>query len=328
MLLTVDYPGEIDLLRFNAEGTRLALAQNWRQESGGEVLVVVEVPSGKEVARFTGLHGVQDMVFRSEAELFVFHGFECWLCGPKKRTRRILGKDDLQDARGPVNTGALGPDGKTLAVGASGLLLVDTARQRIRTSIPTPTSGSVSATAFSPDGRYLAIGSRSSEWPQISFVLIWDVPRVKRVGLVKLDADGIDALAFRPDNRQLAIVKGRGGTCVELFDMDTPQLCPGDLDRLCARTYSSVFDLFFGTAWTVPAAALSPEAGMIGSLRFSPTGRILKVAGYGGKAVRLYSRSGRVLSRARAPDGYQAMATAVSSQGMAASVVGDSRSIL
>jgi WD40 repeat protein len=326
MLLTIDYPGDIDLLRFSPAGTRLALAQDWRQEEGGELLVVVEIPSGKEVTRYADLQGVQDMLFRSEEELFIFHGFDCWLCSPGKKPRPMLGEVDKQ--RGPTNTGALSPDGKTLAVGANELFLVDVARRRIRTRLATPTAGYVSATAFSPDGRYLAVGSVSNEWPQISFVLVWDVQREERVALVKRDAKGFGALAFRPDNRLLAEVDGQGGTWIQLFCLDDQTLRRSDLDELCGRTFSSEYNLFFGTAWTEPVASLAPAGSMIQTLRFSADGRILKAVCYGGSAVRRYSPSGRVLSHSRPPEGDQFAATAVSSRGVAAGALQHSSSIL
>jgi hypothetical protein len=159
-------------------------------------------------------------------------------------------------------------------------------------------------------------------------VLIWDMRAEKRVGLVKLNADDVDVLAFRPDNRQLAVVPGQGGTSINLFDLDAPSLRPGDLEALCARTFGSQYDLFYGVAWTEPAATLSPEGGMIRGLQFSADSRTIKVACHGGSALRLYSRSGRKLGHAKPPDGHKAMTTAVSSRGVAASVVDDSRSIL
>src|SRR5258708_6652017 len=110
-MFTVDYLGEITRVRFSPQGKRLALAQNWATDNDGKEVVVVEVPSGREVVRYTDLHGVQALVFRTEEELCVFHGYECWLYHPKRQPRRIVLREDLEEKSEPVSTGALSPDG-------------------------------------------------------------------------------------------------------------------------------------------------------------------------------------------------------------------------
>jgi WD40 repeat protein len=327
-MFTVDYPGEITRLRFSPQGTRLALAQNWATDDDGKVVVVVAVPSGREVARYTDLHGVQALVFRTEEELCVFHGYECWLCHPKRPPRPLVRAEDLEEKSEPVSTGALSPDGKTIAFGASALRLVDVARRRVLAVLPPPIQGYVCTTTFSPDGRLVAAAFKDTDYHYLAVVLVWDVSRGRRVGLLKLDSYGVDALAFHPDHRWLAVVEGQGGTHVRLFDLEDPAVRRADLDELCAGNFSSGRDLLYGVAWTAPVADHDPEAGMIKDLQFSPDGRILKAVGYGGAAVRLYARGGRVLSRVQPPEGTKVGTTAVSSRGLAAGLVGENNSVL
>ena len=96
--------------------------------------------------------------------------------------------------------------------------------------------------------------------------------------------------------------------------------------------------IFLGAAALLPSAAFAQgerpgaviQEGMIKNLRFSADGRILKSVGYGGSAIRLYARSGRILSHTTPPDGYKDKVgvTAISDRGMAAGTVEDSQALL
>ncbi len=317
-LLNVDYPGEIDLLRFSPTGDRLALAAGRGQ---GKAVLVVETESGKEVARAADLRGVRDILFRSEKAVCIVHDAECRLWDLASERSRVIHK-------GSAENGNLSPDGKSLALGTNGaLLLLDLARPRTPYSVPTPVAGWVSTSAFSPDGRYLALAAASNDYTFVTFVLVWDRQHEKPARLLKLDTEVVEALAFRPDNRLLAVV-GRGDISIGLYRLDADRRRREYLDELSPRTFGSERNLLYGTAWSEPAATHSPRAGMIQSLHFSAHGRILKVVGYGGSAARLYARSGRVLNESRPPDGYPIQTTAVSSRGRAVGVVADSGSLL
>jgi dipeptidyl aminopeptidase/acylaminoacyl peptidase len=327
MLLHVDYPGDINLLRFSPAGTRLAVASDRREAGVGKVVVVLDIPSGKEVARHACPDGVQDVVFRSEDEWFLFHGFECLRCGPKTRPRRLTGERDLGDDPKYLTAGAAAPDGATLAVGTYGaLLLADLRRGLVGRRIPAPVAGYVYAAAFSPDGRYLAVSWAPSEYTYISFVLVWDRRQEKCVRLLKLDAENVGAPAFRPDNQMVAVVPGNGSR-VSCFAMKADRRREY-LDELSPRTFVSERNLLYGMAWSEPVAVHDSGTGMIQQLQFSADGKILQAVGYGGSAVRLYARGGRVLSHTKPPEGYAVGTTAVSERGLAAGVVKDSRAVL
>jgi WD40 repeat protein len=311
---TVDYPGRIDLLCFSPGGTRLALAQRRREGQGGKAILVVEVPSGREVARYTDLDGLRDAAFRSEEEIFLLHGGECLLCGLKKKPRRALWEGDATKLGGIPFNASVSPDGNTIALGTDGaLILVDVARKRVRHSLPTPLKGGVRASAFSADGRLVA-AVLSSPITGISFGMAWDVRQGTRVRLLKLDVTSTDAVALRPDGRRLAVDADSG---VLVFGMDDPILQSGDLDLTPGR-FSEEWNLLYGIGWTKPLAVLSAGAGVITSLSFSATGRDIRVVGHGGKAVRLSARGGGVRSLQQPPDGQELGAAAVSAGGTAA----------
>jgi WD40 repeat protein len=181
--------------------------------------------------------------------------------------------------------------------------------------------------AFSPDGRYLAFATCATDYTYIAFILVWDRRQQKAVRLLKLDSDSVDALAFRADNRVLAVVMGHGGS-ISLYSLDAGPRLREHLEGLSPRTFSSQRDLLYGMSWSEPVAVHSPHVGMIQRLDFSADGKILKAVCYGGAAVRLYARSGRVLSRSGPPDGYKVQATAVSDRGTAAGRVEDSQALV
>jgi len=228
-LLSIDYPGVIDL-RFSPRGDRLALAEG---RGKGNAVLVVGAPAGKKVTRYSDLHGVRDIFFRSDEELFIAHGAECRLCDLRRNRHKVIHRGDMKEQSGPLYFGKLSPDGNTLALGANqALLLLDVARNRHPASLSTPTAGYVCAAAFSPDGRYLAFATSPSDYTYISFILVWDRRQEKAVRLLKLDSESVDALAFRPDNRLLAVVMGHGGS-ISFYGLETESRQREYLDETC-----------------------------------------------------------------------------------------------
>src|SRR5262245_30564103 len=139
MLLTVDFP-HLARLYLSPRGTRLALADD---ESPGEVLVV-ELPSGKPLARYSGLSRRPAIDFRSESELVIAHGRECWLCDVVKSSHRAL---ELPTERGypeRLYCCRVSPDGKFVALGGwhGGLLLVALGRKKETRLLKLPAQGS------------------------------------------------------------------------------------------------------------------------------------------------------------------------------------------
>jgi hypothetical protein len=87
MLLTLDdFASSIAQLCVSPEGARLAVAN---EEALGEVLII-ELPSGKQVAHYVGLAERPQMAFRSEPELLIPHGCDCWLCDLAANSHRAL----------------------------------------------------------------------------------------------------------------------------------------------------------------------------------------------------------------------------------------------
>jgi WD40 repeat protein len=327
MLLNVSHLDWIDLLRLSPEGTRLAITQEPRSESERAVLVVQELPSGREMRRCENLQRVTDVVFRSEDELFVLHGTECRLCDLAKNRQHVLWLGDATKASGYPSKGALSPDKKTLALGVGGgLLLLDIARKRLRRQFAAPLGGHVHTATFSPDGTLVAAEFADGNYLYFCFVLVWDVQREKLVRLLKVDAQELRALAIRPDNRLIAI--GGWYSPILVYRLEELSRRRMNLKDLSERT------LLYGVGWTEAIAALAehPHAPGFGNaitrLDFTANGRTLKAVSYDGDAVRLTPQNGRVLRRVRPPDGQKVGSAVVSEPGLAAAFVGDRKTVL
>src|SRR5215207_4050872 len=141
MLLTVEVPEGITSLRLSPKGTRLAAAY----EAEPTTVVVVALPSGKEVARFPGLHSPARMAFRWETELVIGHGPEVVLCDLTRDTRRVLRGEGEDEQGGEVRCVEVSPDGKTIAAGIDcrglGMLLFDATRKKAPRQFSMPLSG-------------------------------------------------------------------------------------------------------------------------------------------------------------------------------------------
>lgn len=324
-LLSFDFAEDVELLCFSPEGTLLALAS---YEHGKEVLIL-DVASGKEKARYRDLGGVLHLAFRSETELLILQQDGCLICPLKKRPRSLPRKQDLEGESSVSYNGSFSPDGNTLALGINkALLLIDVPTGRVRARMPTPTAGGyVRVTLFSADGRYLAFAAPGSDYSYISFVVVWDLRRQKAARLLKLDSEDVDDLAFHPENRLLAVVTNQGGS-ISVFGMEAGRDGGAARYDLAAPTFSSVRNLEYGMGWSEPVADYSASMSVIEHIRFSADGKALKVVGYGGQVARLNARSGRELARVGPPEGYDLQGTVVNDRGLAASVVRDRKAVL
>jgi WD40 repeat protein len=313
MRVGVDFSGSMQVLRLSPGGTRLALAENG---GAGTEVRVIDVPSGREVARYAGLGGVQDMAFRSERDLLVVHGADCWQCDVARGSHTVVRKGQVEQD-GPLYCLGVSPDGRTLALGANReLLLWDSRRKRLKRSLTVPSGlvavGWACGAAFSPDGRCVAAFCPPGDYldRMMCFVGVWDVSSGKRVRVVKLGGRG--CAAFRPDDRVLAV--GWEGS-VLLYDLREPRPPRVNVDELFMR------DLVYATGWTEPVGH-HRIGSPVTSLGFSADGKVVRVGCSDGLAVLLNARTGRVTSRATAPaDQGEVRAATINAGGLAAGAV-------
>jgi hypothetical protein len=297
-LLTLDdLSSYIARLCVSPGGTRLAVAN---EEGRGEVLVV-ELPSGKRVAHYTGLAERPQTAFRSESELLIAHGRDCWLCDLATNSHRAVPLLEDLDASAWLYCCRVSPDSKAIALGGwklRGLLILDPAdgnKPRLLSN-----GDSIHAINYSPDGRLMALGVHPADGNRW-----WQVVRVlgARDGETACDLklpeiDGCEyATGFHPDNRTLAV---GWRSNVLLFDLSPPK---SPLDP----------ELLFGGDWTgYPMGwgrqtACHPLGGdsdvwkQVNGLWFSADGSALKVLRNTGEAVLISTADGRVLQRMPPP---------------------------
>ncbi|WP_307543294.1 helix-turn-helix domain-containing protein [Streptomyces sp. V3I8] len=180
--------------------------------------------------------------------------------------------------RGPVNSVAFAPDGRTLAAASSdGTVTLRRLADR-RTAATFTMYGRVRSVAFGPDGRTLAAGGPDSP------VRLWDTARHRTRAVLPVSTEGARAVAFDPRGRLLAIAATDGSV--------------------------QVWDIGRGRRVT----SFTGHTGQVDTLAYSPDGRTLASAG-ADRTVRLWDtvrdrpagvlegHNDEVLGVAFAPDG-------------------------
>ena len=119
---------------------------------------------------------------------------------------------------------AFSPDGKTLAICGSDVLLWDVAGKRIKatlTTVKNSTNGSPAAVAFSPDGRTLAVSINANQDQNGHYLApgieLWDL-RTRRVTANLKGGAGSGPVAYSRDGRTLVATEFGGGS-LSLWDV-------------------------------------------------------------------------------------------------------------
>jgi WD40 repeat protein len=287
MLVPFDAPEGFDpsaafaYLRFNPTGTRVAVAT----EDGGWV-VVLDVRSGKQTHRFTGLSGLQSVVFLAEDQLLFQDGRGITIRNLTSGREQEWAGEELAGWGAWVN-----PRRTRIAVGRGGLHLYDLrTRKHIRGFAPL-LRGQHTCVKFSPNGRFLALDVYCER--ESRHIQVWKTRRTSPYCLFEVHTgDGnLGGMAFSPDNRLLAVSVEVGAT---VFDLEKGK---------------QIADHHTGPSITQ-------------SVRFSPSGRTLEIVSFHGIMGRINVKSGRVRQWLGAPEGPEVWACGVSSQGLAVGVTG------
>jgi WD40 repeat protein len=289
MLLPVDLPS-IERLCLSPQGTRLAVVS----EEPAEVLVVA-LPSGKTVARYSGLSDRPEMGFRSEAKLVIAHGRQCWLCDLATNGHRELATG-LGDS-GWLYCCRVSPDGKAVALGGRNLSIVGLTGKARPRSLKLPESGYLDAVYYSPDGRFVAVVIAPTDEDRVMrLVAVMDARTGDNVRVLKFPWDQCHEYpsAFRPDNQVLAV---GWRDKVLLYDLYPPK-SPLDPEVI----FSSDDWTLHRMGWARPTACYSLDGREdVRGVWFSKEGIVLKVLSEKGEAVLMAVDEDQVIQKTPAP---------------------------
>jgi RNA polymerase sigma factor (sigma-70 family) len=206
----VKFPRELNALAFSPDCRTLAASYGSLGDKRNPI-VLLSVPSGKEVGRLEGhASNLAGLLFSPDGSRLISRSWDHTACVWDVRTGKALRTLSLGKPNPDVADVALSPDGKTLALGNSDLTVrlvdLDTGkeRRRVRGSRRQPF-------AFSPDGRSLVTLD-----PEQRFH-VWDVKTGKGLRSFAGPPARVDAMAFSPDGGTLAT--GDTGRTVRLWDV-------------------------------------------------------------------------------------------------------------
>jgi len=197
-------------LAFSPDSRTLATA-------AGTTVKCWETTSGKELAAFTAHDKlVMGVAFAPDGTTLASCGFDgttkIWDLGTK-------GEPVVLQNPGPVAFNwlknwclAYMPDGRSLAVGSNGrVMLCDLAKRQIRARLSVP-GGDIMSVTFSPDGKTLAAASYHG------WVGLWDTATGQDQALFRNLLGLVSALTFSPDGQTLAV----GGAEGQVLLWDVP----------------------------------------------------------------------------------------------------------
>ncbi|MEU5633162.1 nSTAND1 domain-containing NTPase [Streptomyces rishiriensis] len=200
--------------------------------------------------------------------------------------------------RGPVNSVAFAPDGRTLATASSdGTVTLRRLADR-RTTATFTMAGQVRSVAFSPDGRTLAAGSTNAP------VRLWGVADHRTRAVFPQSTAGARAVAFDPRGRTLALAAGDG--TVQVWDTGRMRRVEsftghvGQVDALAyapdGRTLASAGADRTVRLWDTvrdrPGGVLHGHTDEVYGVAFAPDGRSL-ASGGADRTVRLWDLARR-----------------------------------
>jgi hypothetical protein len=258
-MVVTDLPASPNRLAFDGQSTRLAAACR-----ECDYAVVLELPTGREVARVSG-------IALADLNAFEFFGEGLLAIRQDKVVRCDLREGTFTTVWAEQGvypqSATLVPDGRLLAIGVQGgLILYDLQNKQTR-RLNSRADAAPYHPVFSPGGLYVAADLFDYGGPD--FIVVWDTRSGRRCRTFEVGFDYLGAMAFRGDTLALAV----GQSDIDLYEPDQGEEP--------AKTYS---------------VSGEPEA-----MQFRDGGATLAVVGYGEGLTLLETSTGRVLRRAGPP---------------------------
>jgi WD40 repeat protein len=171
---------------------------------------------------------------------------------------------------GTLVSGAIAPDGKTVAVVdlVTGVLLIDSTSGKERHRLPMASAVKYTL-AFSPDGKILAVGGGST--PKSGEVVLWDAATGRQRATLKGHSNQVVSLAFSPNGQTLA--SGSLDRMVKLWDA---------IEGKELQTIQGHNKGVFAVAYSRDGSKLATAGGDTLSIREAATGKELRT-------LRIYS---------------------------------------
>jgi WD40 repeat protein len=251
--------------------------------------VVLDVRSGSQVRRFTGMRRLASAFFLTDNRLLLADDAGLGVHDLRTGQSVAWGEDE------PMGRLAWpGPSPSKFLTYYGGLFLYDLRKRKFGRSFAPLLPGHLSCPTFSPGSRFLAADAYvRTEVSARRFIQVWDTRRKPLFRLFEVNSreDDLGGMAFSPDNWFLAVSVESGAT---LFNLDKGEQVGKDL----------------------------PGPFLTQSIRFSPSGHSLELVGYRGKMTRVNPKTGRVRQESSPPPGHEVADCAVSRGGVAAGLVG------
>lgn len=280
--------GEVRDVQFSPDGRLLAIGTLWNDVGKISGFVTLRnTQTDSVIKKWQVPDGVKSVAFSPDGKRLAtgrYKGVSVW----EVPSGRLLYQQKIEEGDAFRVTCAFTPDGKTLAVGCGGLLMLDATNWKPKqTPIKIGTPGFVDSVQFSPDGRYLV----TTHHDQGISVNVWDTRTGQGRSFAKGDGGTI---AFSRDSRLIAIKSGYdapiGDTIIwniknkrRVAKVDNTYAYPLSFSADGTKIVCLQGNDRFLTVWDARTGAFLKTSGCHDVLALSPDGKQVATTSWGGE---------------------------------------------